>query len=333
MLSAHDVRDLLPMRECIDVMSETLMALSRQQVIQPLRSIMWLPERVGALGAMPGYLSHIGMMGIKVVSVFPGNHGTAFDSHQGAVLLFETTHGELVAAVDATAITAIRTAAVSGVATRTLARANAKRLTILGAGTQASSHVAAMLAVRPIDHVTVWSRDAAHAAAFAERESAHHAVPVAVAHDVHAAVRGADVICTTTASVEPILRGEWLEPGVHINAVGSSVSVARELDSAAIVRSRLFVDRRESALNEAGDILFPLREGAIRADHILAELGDVLCGATIGRATDSDITLFKSLGLAIEDVASAHHVYARACERGVGIAVELGGRREGSATA
>jgi ornithine cyclodeaminase len=276
---------------------------------------------------MPGYLGDIKAMGVKVVSVFPGNQGTEYDSHQGAVLLFETKHGRLLAMMDASQITAIRTAATSGVATRLLARENANDLAILGSGVQARSHLAAMLAVRDIRRVRVWSRNPAHARQFATNQSQKHSLAIEVSPSVPDAVAGASIICTTTAAPEPILQGDWLEAGVHINAVGSSVAFTRELDTAAVVKSRLYSDRRESTVNEAGDFLFPQKEGAIDESHIVGEIGEILIGTVAGRQSDNEITLFKSLGLAVEDVASAYHIYQQATVTGKGTWVELGGER------
>lgn len=327
MINQSEVRQLLPMDECMDVMADTLKTLADGSAILPLRRVMWLPEKVGALGMMPAYLGSIGMMGLKVVSVFPGNHGTEYDSHIGAVMLYETKHGQLLAIVDASEITAIRTAAVSGVATRALAREDADDLAIMGAGVQAKSHLAAMLVARNIKRVRVWSRSADNSKAFAERESRRYDIEIEAIADARRAVECADIICTTTSSPKPILQGAWLQAGTHINAVGSSVAFTRELDTAAVVKSKLFVDRRESTLNEAGDFLFPKKEGAINDDHIKGEVGEVLLGRIKGRDSNDEITLFKSLGLAVEDVASAHHVYAKALQRNLGLAVELGGSR------
>ncbi len=328
-INQSEVRRLLPMDECMDVMAEALAALARGEAILPLRPVMWLPQKYGALGMMPSYLGNIKAMGLKVVSVFPHNHGTEYDSHQGAVLVFETTHGQLLSLIDASSITAIRTAAVSGVATRLLAREDAHTLAILGSGIQARTHLAAMLQARPtIDRVRIWSRNAEHAQHFAEREAKRYGIPVTAAATAQAAVRGADVICTTTAAPEPILQGEWIAAGAHVNAVGSSVAFTRELDTAAVAMARMFVDRRESTLNEAGDFLFPKKEGAINDDHILGEIGELLLGRVRGRQTESEITLFKSLGLAVEDLAAANYVYQKALASGVGVAVELGGERD-----
>jgi ornithine cyclodeaminase len=329
-INQREVTELLPMGECIDVMAEALKALARGNVILPLRPVMWLPEKVGALGMMPGYMGDVATMGVKVVSVFPGNHGTEYDSHMGTVLLFETAHGQLQAILDASQITATRTAGVTGAATRLLARDDAGDLAILGSGVQARSHLEAMLAVRRIRRIRVWSRNYDHAVQFAEAESRRHNVGIEPVPTAQEAVSGADIICTTTAAPEPILRGEWIAAGAHINAVGSSVPFSRELDTAAVVKSRLFVDRRESTLNEAGDFLFPKQEGAISDDHILGEVGEVLIGKVVGRQSPQEITLFKSLGLAVEDVAAARHVYQKAIAQGRGTWVELGGSRHAS---
>ena len=316
------------MRECMSVMAEALSALSRGEAIQPLRTVMRLPEKVGALGVMPSYLANIKSMGLKVISVFPGNHGTKYDSHQGAVLLFEAVHGQLLSLMDASAITAIRTAAVSGVATRLLARENATTLAILGSGVQARTHLTSMVEARKIRRVSIWSRDADRARQFAERESERHGLPVSVVPTVEEAVAEADIICTTTAAPEPILMGEWIAKGAHVNAVGSSVPFTRELDTIAVRNARLFVDRRESTVNEAGDFLFPKKEGAIDDSHIVGEIGEILLGTVQGRRTADEITLFKSLGLGIEDLAAASHVYGKAVESGAGVSVELGGERD-----
>jgi alanine dehydrogenase len=327
-VSQKEVPELLPMSECIDVMSEALTALSRGETVMPLRSIVPLPDGTGLLASMPSLFPTAGVMGIKVISVFPGNEGTELESHQGAVLLFEAGRGRLLAAVDASEVTAIRTAAVSGVATRLLARDDAGDLAILGSGTQARTHLEAMLAVRPIRRVRVWSRTRRRAEGFARRERERHGLPVEVAATPREAVDGSDLVCTTTSATEPVLRGEWLASGTHVNAVGFAGPQGREVDTEAVVRSRLFADRRESILNEAGDFLIAKSEGAVGDDHVIGELGEVILGKVDGRTTSEDITLFESLGLAIEDLAAADHVYRRAVETGRGTRVELGGGRD-----
>lgn len=323
-INQAEVIKLLPMNECIEVMEQVLTALSSGEAILPLRTSLRMPDQ-SSLTLMPSYLKNIQSVGVKVISVFPQNHGTQYDAHQGVVLVFETDHGLLQAIVDATSVTAIRTPAVSGVATRLLARQDASDLALIGAGTQAQGHLEAMLQVRKIKRVRVWSLPMEQAHEFARRESSRLKINIEVMETARQAVEGAEIICTTTPAKEPILKGEWIAPGAHINAVGSSVSTTRELDTAAVVKSRLFVDRRESTLNEAGDFLFPKKEGAIGDDHILGELGEILTGRVQGRKTEQEITLFKSLGLAIEDLASAHYVHAKAVKLNMGIEVELGG--------
>jgi ornithine cyclodeaminase len=322
-LSQSDIAQLLPMRDCIDVMADALSALTRGDAILPLRQVLRLPDGKSAFAVMPAYVGAPKAVGAKVITVFPDNHGTALDSHQGAVLLFEAEHGSLVAIMDASSITAIRTAAVSGLATRLLARTDAADVAILGTGVQARSHLDAMCAVRPVRRARVWSRNAGAVREFASRESRHHQIPVEPAPNARAAVEGAEIVCTVTASREPVLAGEWLAEGAHVNAVGASLPFARELDTAAVARGRLYVDRRESALNEAGDFLIPKREGAIGDDHIVGELGELLLGRVPGRRMETEVTIFKSLGLAVEDVAAAHHLYERARDEGCGAWVEL----------
>jgi ornithine cyclodeaminase/alanine dehydrogenase-like protein (mu-crystallin family) len=327
----REVSRLLPMDVCMDAVAEALTALARGEALMPLRTIVWLSDRTGGLVAMPSALPSAGALGIKVITVFPGNVGTEFDSHQGAVLLFEGEHGRLLALMDATEITAIRTAAVSGVATRLLAREGAGDLAILGSGTQARSHLEAMLLVRPVGRLRVWSRTPERAEAFAEQASARHGIRVELVSTPRDAVDGADLICTTTSSPEPILLGEWLAPGAHVNAIGAVGPASRELDTTAVSRSRLYVDRRESAVNEAGEFVQAQAEGAIGQDHIVGEIGEVLAGTAPGRQTQEEITVFRGVGLAIEDLAAARVIYQRAVDGGAGVRVELGGGRHAGA--
>lgn len=320
-IGQDEVRELLPMDECIDAVRGALANLARGDGIQPLRPVMWLPDKIGALGMMPGYLGSIETVGIKTITVFPGHAGTEYDSHQGTVMLFDATNGRLKAVIDATEITAIRTAAASAVATDHLARADSSVLAVLGAGVQGRAHVRAIPLVRPIEEIRVWTRTPESAQTLADEGR------VRVAGSVDEAVAGADIVCTTTASPDPILFGSQLEPGMHINAVGSSVPFARELDSDAMERSRIFVDRRESALNESGDFLIAQADGVVTEDDIVAEVGDVIMGSHPGRETESDITLFESLGLAVEDLAAGDLVYRNALASKGGVGIEFGGTR------
>jgi alanine dehydrogenase len=318
------------MADCIEVMAETLRQLALGEGLQPLRSVMWLPDHRGLLGVMPGALGAAGggILGLKVVTVFPGNHGRGEETHLGSVLLFEPEAGRPLAILDAAAITAIRTAAVSAVATRALAREEAGELALLGSGVQASHHLAALALVRPVRRVRVWSRDAAKARQFAAVEAARHGLPVEAVASARDAVFGADLICTVTSAREPVLAGEWLASGAHVNAVGSCTPAARELDAPAMARARLYTDRRESVLHEAGDFLQARREGAIGDEHIVGEIGELLAGRVAGRRSAAEITLFESLGLAVEDLAAAAHVYRQALARGIGH--RMGGREAGA---
>jgi ornithine cyclodeaminase/alanine dehydrogenase-like protein (mu-crystallin family) len=325
-LNQSDVERLLPMATCVELMDATFRALANGETILPLRTILKIPTS-NAFAVMPGYINTPPTIGAKIITVFPGNHGTAYDSHQGAVLLFDPNNGSLVALLDATSVTTIRTAACSGVATRVLAKKNASSLAILGAGVQGHSHLEAMCAVRPIETLRIWSRNKTHADVLAKIGRDKHGLDAVATETAEEAVRDAEIVCTTTASTEPVLVGDWLAPGAHVNAVGVSQPHAREIDTATVVRSRLFGDRRESVLKEPGDIIIPLSDGDITPDHLIGEIGEVLIGRIVGRRDDSDITLFKSLGLAVEDLASASHVYAEAVRTNAGTRVDLGGAR------
>jgi ornithine cyclodeaminase/alanine dehydrogenase-like protein (mu-crystallin family) len=329
-VSDHDVERLLPMASCIDVMADALSATTRGDAQLPLRQVLRVGGGRSAFAVMPAVLGGQqgpAAIGAKIITVFPGNDATPYDSHIGVVLYFDDVHGRLLAIIDASSVTAIRTAAVSGLATRLLATAEATRLTILGAGAQAMTHLEAMLAVRPITDVRIWSRGTARCASFARFALARFGIRVQICESAEQAVRDAQIICTVTASREPVVHGAWLAPGVHINAVGASVATARELDTQTVVGSRLFVDRRESALNEAGDFLIPIQEGAIDESHILGELGDLVLDPSRGRVNRTDRTLFKSLGVAVEDVAAARFIYERALAEQSGTWIALGGLR------
>lgn len=319
------VRALLPMERCIALMRDALGSLARGDAVLPLRSMVRLPDGSGLLGLMPGYLGEPRSFGLKVVSVMPGNHGTAYDSHQGVVMLFGLTHGEPLAILDATAITAIRTAAASGAATDALARADAGDLALVGSGAQARTHLEAMRAVRPLRRVRVWSRTRANADRFAREEGARLGIEIEVSASAEEAVRGADLVCTTTSSREPVVRGAWVSPGAHVNAVGACFAAQRELDTELVRRARFYTDRRESCLNEAGDFLIPLQEGAITEAHLLGEIGELFLGRNPGRTSPEDVTVFESLGIAVEDLASAHDIHSRALATGAGTWLDWGG--------
>ncbi len=306
-LNKQRIAELLPMQECISVMERMFRALAAGECLQPLRSLMRLPDNSGLMGMMPGYAQ--GAMAIKVITIFPGNHGTGLPSHQGVVILFDANNGSPLLLLDASEITAIRTAAASAVATRLLAREDAQRLAIIGSGEQAARHIESILLVRPVRQIDIWSRNEAHASELARNIAERYDISIRISPNALEAVKGADIICTTTASKEPVVCGEWISPGAHINAVGSSTPAARELDTAAIQRSRLFTDRYESLFNEAGDFLIPKQEGAVTDAHVQGELSEVLAGTKTGRENPDDITCYKSLGIAMEDLFAAWHIY------------------------
>ena len=315
-------------------MADAFRALAIGEARLPLRQVISLPNSRNLIALMPGQIGvsererHKSSVGAKVITVFPGNDATPLDSHLGVVLLFEADMGQLLAIIDASSVTAIRTAAVSGVATKFLANPNAGDLAILGGGVQAMTHLDAMRTVRPLRRVRAWSRTPERRQRFAQKAREKFGINVELADSAETCVRGADIICTVTSSREPVLKGDWVANGAHINAVGSALATARELDTTAVARSRVYVDRRESALAEAGDILVPMSEGAFNADHIRGEIGGVLMGAAPGRESPEEITLFKSLGLAIEDLAAARHIYEKGVALGTGVWVSLGGMRE-----
>jgi ornithine cyclodeaminase/alanine dehydrogenase-like protein (mu-crystallin family) len=323
-LTEGEIERLLPMDECIPLMAGALGSLARGDVHQPLRMVIRPPKAAGLMGLMPAYVSAPQMAyGVKVICVFPGNSAKGKDTHQGAVLLLSPETGEPLALMNASAITAIRTAAVSGVATRLLAREDASSLAIIGAGVQARSHLAAMACARPIQRVRVTSRTLESARLFAKEMATRYAFPIEVVPSAEAAIREADMVVLVTSAGKPVLSRAWVSRGAHINAVGASLPTRRELDSATMAAAAVFVDSRESALNEAGDYLLAAQEGVIGPEHIRAELGELLIGARAGRTTPEEITVFKSLGLAVEDVVAAEYLYRRAREQGAGKWVEF----------
>ena len=323
-LTYGEVEQLLPMPECIDVMAEALASLSRGEMHQPLRMVVKPPDSAGVIAMMPAYRSGVeAVYGLKAICVFPGNAAIGKDAHQGGVLLFSGETGEPLALMNASAITAIRTAAVSAVATRLLAREDACELAIIGAGVQARTHLAAMTCVRELKRARIVSRRIENARKFAGELQTNYQFTIEPVASAEEAVRDADLIVTATTAFEPVLQRDWISPGAHINAVGTYSRAAREIDTATMVAAKLFVDRRESALNEAGDYLIAAREGAIGPEHIRAEIGEVLLGSASGRTTRDQITLFKSLGLAVEDLAAADYLYQKARKNSFGTWVDF----------
>ena len=314
--SERDVRQLLDMESCIEAMTEVLTSLAQGELHQPLRSISRPPGASSLLGLMPAYRGGASpSYGLKEIVVVPENPSRGLDTHMGGVLLHDGHTGELVAVLNASPVTEIRTAAVSAVATRALARPDVARVAILGSGAQARGHVHALRAVLDDPEIRIWSRNLGSAEQLAGE------VGATVSPSVDAALFGAEVVCTTTAAVEPIVEKRWLARGAHVNAVGSCFPTTRELDSETVAHSSFFTDRRESCLNEAGDYVLAAAEGAVGPEHIRAELGEVLAGMHPGREHEDELTVFESLGIAVEDLASAELVVRRARERGIGAEV------------
>lgn len=316
-VNEHEVRELLDVEGCMRAMEGALTSLARGEVHLPLRPVVRPPGEPHFLGLMPVHRGgEVPLYALKTICVFPDNPARGLDPHQGSVALFDGETGQLRALINAAPVTAIRTAAVSAVATRTLARTDASVCAIVGSGHQAGAHVRAMQAL-PFERVVVAGRSPAAAHALAEELGAE------AESSIETAVRNADVVCTATSSAEPVVRREWLKPGTHVNAVGACFPHTRELDTATVADSAFFVDRRESAENEAGDYLIPLGVGAIGPGHIRAELGEVLAGIAPGRTGDEELTVFESLGLAVEDLAAAEYIARRARETGAGTEVEF----------
>lgn len=354
-LSADDVRRVLPVHECIDVMREAFVALAEGRVTVPVRTAMPVGDQDERLLLMPAVMRAPGSaagseaagseaatsadtgepahawFGAKVLSVVPGNAAKGRDSHQGVVVLFEGEFGSVVAMIDAGAITAIRTAAVSAVATQALARADAGCLALIGSGVQAASHLAAMAAVRPLREVRVWSPDRERCAAFVKRVTEEFGVnaetgariAISASARPRDAVVDADIICVVSAATTPVIESSWIRAGTHINAVGAHRPHERELDSATIQRARVFVDYLPSAMEEAGDILLPIGEGVIDRTHVLGDLTSLVTNRVPGRVDPKDVTIFKSVGLAIEDLAAASRAYRRALTACVGTRIPV----------
>jgi ornithine cyclodeaminase/alanine dehydrogenase-like protein (mu-crystallin family) len=358
-LGAGDVHRLLPDRECADAMRAALIALARGEVDQPLRTIIRPPAASGLMALMPAYMAARAdgaggaggqgatagrggqgaaggrggqgaaggegpaAYGLKAICIVPGNPAAGLDSHQGVVLLSSARTGEPLALLNASAVTEIRTAAVSAVATGLLARGDAAELAIIGTGVQARAHLLAIAAARPLASVRVAGRDPAKARRFAEDMRDRAGVPVTACDSAADAVAGAGIVVTATSSAEPVLRRDWLAPGTHINAVGACVPNARELDAETMAAAALFTDSRESVTSEAGDYLLAQAEGAIGPDHVKAEIGELLTGTAPGRSSDGEITIFESLGLAVEDLAAAWLAYRKAAELGAGTWVDF----------
>jgi ornithine cyclodeaminase/alanine dehydrogenase-like protein (mu-crystallin family) len=316
-LSAADVHAVLDYGDCAAAMRRALVALGSGRAQQPLRTVVKPAGAAGLVALMPAYLADgAGSYGLKALCITPGNPAVGLDAHQGLVLLSDGVSGAPVAILNASAVTEIRTAAVSVVATELLATPAASTLAVVGAGVQAGAHIRALDQARPLTEVRIASRDPGHARRLADALRGQIRAPVRASASARAAVDGADIIVTATSSAEPVLDRDWLARGTHINAVGACLPHTRELDTATVADGVLVADRRESVLAESGDYRLAAADGAVGQDHIRAELGEILLGTAAGRTAADEITIFESLGLAVEDLAAADLAYRRAVERG-----------------
>ena len=319
LLNRQDVTRLLAMNDAIEAVEHAFRELASGHVTMPQRTVIRVVDHKGIHLAMPAYIgAGVNALGVKVVTVYPDNPARGLPTTIGLLLLNDPQTGAPLAVMDAGYLTAVRTGAVSGVATKYLARPDARRVGLFGAGVQAATQLAAVQAVRKMESVNVFDTNAERAKTFAAEMRVKLGVPVTPVAEPRQAVRGQDIVILASSATSPVFDGGWLEPGQHINAVGSHTPGARELDTAAVVRSKVVADLPEACLVEAGDLIIPIQEGAITRDHIVAGLGDVVAGLKPGRRGAEDITLFKSVGLALQDASTASVVYTRAVAAGVG---------------
>jgi alanine dehydrogenase len=319
LLTESDVRAVLSMDDLIAVMETSLDRFSAGGVRQPLRTVVDIASRHAFFGVMPAFIDGATpSLGTKLVSVYHSNLAQGLPSHLATIVLFDPDTGALRALVDGRYITEARTAAASAASTKHLARPDAKVLAVFGSGVQARSHIDALVRVRPIDEIRIWGRDAAHVDTLRAEVAPRVRARLVRADTARDAAHGADVIALVTASREPVLLRDWVSAGTHVCAVGACRPDQREMDTALVRDARVFVDSRAGALAEAGDIVIPMKERAIDESHIAGEIGDVCGGRIPGRRSPSEITIFKSLGMAVEDVAAAHLAFERASERGLG---------------
>lgn len=318
LLTEDDVRALVTMDDLIDTMERALSEFSAREVAQPLRSVLEIGPQKSYFGVMPASIPSLPALGTKLVTVFGSNPERGLPTHLATIILLDPDTGALLAIVDGRYITEARTAATSAVSVKHLARTDAGVLALIGSGVQARSHLEAIARVRQLREVRVWSRSADNRNAFVRDMQSHTGAPLRATASAEEAVRGADIVALVTAAREPVVRNEWISNGTHLCAVGACRPDQREMAAALVARSLLYVDSRQGALAEAGDIVLAMKDGAIAPSHIVGELGELVAGTCRRRGSDDQVTIFKSLGMAVEDVAAAHLAYARAVERGVG---------------
>ncbi len=318
MIDAATLCRLVRPREAIELVDAAMRRLSSEAMVAPERWAVSVAAG-GSIGLMPGSDPAVGCFGIKVLSLFEQDARGCLPGHQGLMLLFDRDTGRPLAIIDAAALTGLRTAAASAVATRALARDDARTLALIGTGAQARWHAAVIPLVRPIDEIRLWNRSPETARRFARH--CPDGIRVVVLESLEGAIAGADIVCTLTHSSTPIVRGEWLNEGQHLNLVGASTADAREIDDAAVARSRFVADSRANALSQAGELLSAIRAGVVDRGHIAAEIGDILAGRADARRDPREITAYKSLGHVVQDLAVASAALSSAEQTGAGIAV------------
>jgi len=323
-ISRKDVESILSMRETIEAVEKAFREHGLGTVSMPLRPVIRVDRQKGMVAFMPAYLEGMESLGIKVVSVYADNPSKYnLPTIQGIVLLNDPKTGTVVAIMDGAFLTAMRTGAASGVATKYLASKNAKVVGVIGTGVQGRTQVAGVCEVRAIEKVKAYDVIPDRCSTFCKQVSADLKVDAVPVSSPELAVKDSDIVVTASTSKTPVLNGDWLDKGTHVNAIGSHTPDSRELDATAIKRAKVVVDSRDAALKEAGDLMIPISQGIISPDHIYAELGEIITGRKIGRESEDDITLFKSQGLAIQDVSAASKVYEIAVKKGLGKTLEL----------
>jgi len=323
LINEQQVRSLLPMTDLIAAMESALAKFSACEVLQPVRSVLTVGPTKAYFGLMPAYIPSPASLGAKLVTVFGDNPKKHLPSHLATMVLLDPDTAALVALMDGRYITEARTAAVSAVSTRFLAREDASTLAIIGSGVQARSHLETYQHVRQLKEVRIWSPSAQSRQRFVDDMSPEYPMPIIAADTAEEAIRGADLIVLVTSSPTPVIEDTWVSPGAHVVCVGACRPNHQEMPPMLVRRSRLYVDSRDAAVLESGDIVRNIADGVFDASHIRGEIGELVLGRVAGRTSDSDITVFKSLGMAVEDVVAADLVFRRAAESGAGTELTL----------
>lgn len=317
------VEEHLTMPDCIKAMRGAMIAVSNGDTTLPIRQYMPIPDTKGKMAMMPGTIADPACYGIKLVCKYVREPDSPYGTHVGMVLVFDSEKGLPLAIIEGASLTAIRTAAASALATDLMANADVDTLTIIGCGEQARRHILAMLAVRAVKTILIWGRDPQKAQSFAKAMSEEIGADVTAAPDIETAVRAADLICTTTSSPEPIVKGAWLRPGAHVNLVGAAIASSAEVDEDVVTKSRFVTDYRPAAMAAAGELLRAIESGAIAENHIVAEIGEIAAGRIKGRTAKDEITVYKSLGVAAQDLAAGHWLYEKSLRLGFGTDINM----------